>query len=87
MQRIWADFNRLGTVDGEENVIPLGTDDSFNLREHQLCEGARAVFHEEGSLEAEGTLQVRQRTSDGRPYWYAVLDLATLKHLDGQPTT
>jgi hypothetical protein len=86
MQRIWADFNRLGLVEGEENVIPLGTEDSFNLRGHQLHDGERAVFVEEGSLEAEGVLQARQRASDGQLYWYAELDLSTLKHLDQKPT-
>jgi hypothetical protein len=73
-------------VDGEENVIPLGTDESFNLRGHQLHEGERVIFFEEGSLEALGTLQARERKSDGRQFWYAVVDLSTLKHLDGQPS-
>lgn len=87
MQRIWADFNRLGLVDGEDNVIPLGTADSFNLRGRQLCDGERAIFIEDGSLEAEGTLRARQRESDGQVYWYAELDLSTLTHLDTPAAT
>ena len=78
MQRIIADFNRLGMM-GEENVLPVG-----HRRVGQLtgARGDHAIFCELASLEAEGTLDLRKTA--GRPDWYAVLDLATLRHFDDQ---
>jgi hypothetical protein len=84
LERIAVDFNNLG-VEDQENLLPLGAENSQNLRNHALLEGQRATFFEEGSLEAEGVLQARIRPSDGKTFWYAVLDLDSMRQLDPTP--
>ena len=86
MQRIFADFSRLGMHGpGHESEIDLGYDNSPNLAGHELREGERAIFYETGSLEAIGILiSTSEVTPDGqqRRFWIAQLDMATLRSLD-----
>lgn len=82
MRHIFADFSDLRTIDEEPNVIPLGSDDAPGFDGQELHDGERAIFCEPGSLEAEGVLQARLRQSDGKRFWYAVLDMCTLRRLD-----
>lgn len=82
MQRIWADFNRLRTMP-DPNVIPLGPDDAANLAGHTLQDGEQAIFYEEDSLEAVGTLKAVQ--VNGKRYWVAIIDMSTLAHLNDVP--
>ena len=86
MQRIFADFSRLGMHGpGHETEIDLGYDDSPNLAGHELHEGERAIFYETGSLEAVGTLTSTTVAADHgtrRRFWIAQLDLGTIRSLD-----
>ncbi len=86
MQRIFADFSRLGMHGpGHEAEIDLGYDDSPNLTGHELHEGEHAIFYETGSLEAIGTLVSTTVAGDKgtrRCFWIAQLDLSTIRHLD-----
>lgn len=86
MQRIFADFSRLGMHGpGHEAEIDLGYDDSPNLAGHELHEGERAIFYETGSLEAAGTLTSTTGADDHgtrRRFWIAQLDLSTIRALD-----
>lgn len=84
MQRIFADFSRLGMHGpGHEAEIDLGYDDSPNLAGRELREGERAIFYETGSLEAIGTLTSTIVGGDtGRRFWIALLDMSTIHPLD-----
>ena len=89
MQRIFADFSRLGMHGpSHEAEIDLGYDDSPNLAGQELHEGERAIFYETGSLEAVGTListTVAGDTGAPRRFWFAQLDLSTIRSLDEEP--
>jgi|GEM_PF-5206272 len=79
LPRIPADFNDLGYA--EPDVIPLGLADSFGLRGRALYDGMAAIFYEDGEMEAHGVLRCKQVETDDI-VWEAVIDPATIHHLD-----